>query len=392
MPATKRLGNVGSWSVKLRDDTPREVTEQLGVSDAAWSQVIFLPGQFDAASITYSDLLAMSIFTGVYRGRRNRTELFGAHASIYLGDEQGHGPLRETALSKTSATFDTWAADLRPSSLNAGDYLTSISTLTWSTIYKTPRQDLDYICDFFTGGALTFGQVYSWYVSDDLYLSVGTPGSFNNTEVMLSPITSGTDFTTPGIEATFDVGHDAEDYVTKVIVDNGSSVGTSTGSNVYENGLGANLSHKAYRNDSDTDTTALSNAAAGQRITHDEPEWRITARTNAFAVMRLIDIGGTCKCWDPENGLADIRFTTPTFATSGDYFRGELIHPASFNAVAVTMPIEDGMGVYMHKADGTDDIIDLSPYVEWERPGATIEVGSPSRRFSPPISLSALRW
>jgi hypothetical protein len=46
----------------------------------------------------------------------------------------------------------------------------------------------------------------------------------------------------------------------------------------------------------------------------------------------------------------------------------------------------------MHKADGSGDIIDLSPYVEWERPGATIEMGSPSRPFAPPISLSALRW
>jgi hypothetical protein len=181
------------------------------------------------------------------------------------------------------------------------------------------------------------------------------------------------------------------DYVTKVIVDNGSSVGTSTGSNDYEDGLGASLVHEAYRNDPDTIAAALSNVAAGQRVAHDEPEWRITARTDAFAVMRIIGTGTTCRCWDPENGLARMQWISPTL-TPAFYYRGELLQPSPFYAQAVTMPIEDGMGVYMHKADGTDEIIDLSPYVEWERPGATLELGSAGRRLAPPVSLSALRW
>jgi hypothetical protein len=390
MPATKRLGNVGSWSVKLRDDTPRTVTDQLAVDDAAWSQVIFLPGQFDAASLSYSDLLTMSIFTGVYRGRRNRTDLFGAHASIYLGDEQGHGPIRESALTKAAGTFDQWATDLRPSSLTAGSYLTSISTLNWSTIYKTARQDLDYVCDYFTGGALTFGQVYTWQVTDQLVLNVGAPSSFSTKTLLLSARGSGTDFTWPSAEAEFDVGYDAEDYVTKVIADNGTSANTSSGANVYEDGLGNNLVHEAYFNDTDT-TATLTTLAAGQRVQHDQPEWRVTARTNAFAVMRLMEPGGVCRLWDPDRGLATINYGDPTLVT-GLYYRGEVVHPSSFWCQSVTMPIEDGMGVYMHLADGSDEIIDLSPYVEWERPGATIEVGSPARRFAPPVSLSNLRW
>jgi hypothetical protein len=391
MPATKRMSNVGSWSVKLRDDTPRDVTDRLTIADAQWSHLVLLPGQVEAASVTFNDLLSMSMFTGVYRGRTGRTEFAGAHASIYLGDEQGHGPIRESALTKAAGTFDQWATDIKPSSLNAGSYLTSISTLNWSTIYKTPRQDLDYICDYFTGGALTFGQVYTWQVTDDLTLNVGAPSSFDDRTVVLSPMAGGTDFSEFGVECEFTVNYDAEDYVTKVIADNGSSVGTSSGSSVYDNALGTALEHEAYVNDSDTVAGALSGVAAGQRIQHDAPEWRVSARTPAFAIMANIGPGSAAYCWDIESGLYTVSWASSTLA-SGIYYRGEVIQPRALYVQALTMPIEDGMGVYLHLADGSDEIIDLSPYVEWERPGATIEVGSPARRLVAPVALSPVRW
>lgn len=390
MPATKRMSNVGSWSLTLRDDTPRQVTDQLTVADAKWSHLVLLPGQIDAASVTFADLLSMSMFTGVYRGRTGRTELNGAHASIYLGDEQGHGPIRESALTKAAGTFDQWVTDIKPASLNAGDYLTSISTLNWSTIYKTPRQDLDYVCDYFTGGALTFGQVYTWQVTDDLTLNVGAPSSFDDRSLILSPMAGGTDFNVQGVECEFSVDYDAEDYVTKVIVDNGSSTDSSSGSVPYEDGLGGTLEHEAYVSDPGT-TATLNTVAAGQRVQHDQPEWRVTARTPAFAVMSKIGPGGDAFCWDVESGLYTVSWGSSSLA-SGIYYRGEVIQPKALYVQAVTMPIEEGMGVYLHLADGSDEIIDLSPYVEWERPGATIEVGSPARRLIAPIALSSVRW
>jgi hypothetical protein len=391
MPATKRMSNVGSWNVKLRDDTPRSVTDQITLNTAQWSHLVLLPGQIDAASVTFNDLLSMSMFTGVYRGRTGRTELNGAHVSIYLGDEQGHGPIRESALTKAAGTFDQWATDLKPASLNAGTYLTSVSTLNWSTIYKTPRQDLDYVCDYFTGGALTWGQVYTWQVTDDLTLNVGAPSTFDPRYLILSPTASGTDYAYPGVECEFSVDYDAEDYVTKVIADNGSSTATSSGSNPYENGLGGALEHEAYINDPDTVTGALTNVAKGQRIQHDEPEWRVNARTPAFAVMSKIGPGGGAYCWDVESGLYNVVWLGASSA-SGLNYRGEVIHPRLLYVQSVTMPIEDGMGVYLHLADGSDEIIDLSPFVEWERPGATIEVGSPARRLVRPVQLSPVRW
>lgn len=390
MPATKRMSNVGSWSLRLRDDTPRQVTDQLTVADAKWSHLVLLPGQIDTASVTFTDLLAMSMFTGVYRGRTGRTELNGAHASIYLGDEQGHGPIRESALTKAAGTFDQWVTDIKPASLNAGSYLTSISTLNWSTIYKTPRQDLDYVCDYFTGGALTFGQVYTWQVTDDLTLNVGAPSSFDSRSLILSPMAGGTDFNVQGVECEFSVDYDAEDYVTKVIVDNGSSTGSSSGSVPYEDGLGGTLEHEAYVSDPDT-TATLNTIAAGQRVQHDQPEWRVTARTPAFAVMSKIGPGGAAYCWDVESGLYTVTWGSSSLA-SGIYYRGEVIQPRTLYVQAVSMPIEEGMGVYLHLADGSDEIIDLSPYVEWERPGATIEVGSPARRLVAPLALSSVRW
>jgi len=61
---------------------------------------------------------------------------------------------------------------------------------------------------------------------------------------------------------------------------------------------------------------------------------------------------------------------------------GQTIHPVEVDLIAVQWPLLNGMGVYIvyYDQNATDlDVIDLTPYVQWEDGDATVlEVGAPS--------------
>ena len=104
MSLQKQLDAVGSWSLTLKDSTPRStVTDLLRMADSGFALLIITPTHVNPALFTRAQLLAMSVFTGVFRkqeGPRRLLQLSGAHATAWAGDENGVGPTVPKAIMK----------------------------------------------------------------------------------------------------------------------------------------------------------------------------------------------------------------------------------------------------------------------------------------------------
>jgi hypothetical protein len=94
-------------------------------------------------------------------------------------------------------------------------------------------------------------------------------------------------------------------------------------------------------------------------------------------------VGAYIKVWDPDNHVwrLENEFVNYAFgAPTETFYNGHVCWPSVQRVYGITMPVREGMGVYLVRGDG--DIIDLTRYVKWETGTSTIEVGAPPRRVS----------
>jgi hypothetical protein len=98
-------------------------------------------------------------------------------------------------------------------------------------------------------------------------------------------------------------------------------------------------------------------------------------------VRRLIRPGDNVYLYDIDSGLYD--------TANQIVYRGETIFPVKHRVLSMTWAIENGYGVYIRSNAATPAYYDLTPYVDWEQPGATLEVGSrPTTSYSTTVNRS----
>ena len=111
MPVTKAVMAPGSFEIGLTADilpVAFSLTDKTRLADYAFGHVLVFPTRLDPDDYADADLLAMSVFTGIYRLQANRTTLRGMHASGWLGDPGDKGAIYETAITgNTTATFQS---------------------------------------------------------------------------------------------------------------------------------------------------------------------------------------------------------------------------------------------------------------------------------------------
>lgn len=386
MPVTERLRAAGSWSLTLREDTPKSILDDLDIATRGFGLLIVTPAKVPSTQMTAALLRGMNRYVGVYRSRPTDYSMQGAHASILLGDEDGKGEILSAASSQTAASLSTWMTALLPSNGIAKGTVSGGSTLTASYIYMSRRQAVDAVCD---------GCGADWLVrcnsAGDLVLDASPKATlFGSTAVALATrrALGGKDPAIASLRATqLATAMDVEDYSTKIWLlargDGGVTVGTATaGSIPYYGPGGATIKMERIIDAPNVDPGNETTIATLQLANFSMLRRAITLSTDEYDISGVVRPGQNIYVYDPIINLYD--------NTVEQYFRGETIHPILMRCFGHTWPIRAGFGVFFQTPEASPRIIDLSDWFIPEDTDTTVEVGALSRQVGAgPVSISS---
>lgn len=369
MPVTKNVMAPGSFEIHLNRDivpVPYSVTDNLRLRDQAFGHVLILPARVEPDDFDDATLFDLSVFTGVYRVQRTRTTLSGNHATIWLGDPNGKGPIREIA-STGNFNMATWIAGTIPATLTSGTIGAPAGTLDWSTIYKTPREDIDVIADYFG---------CEWQITDNLELKVNTVDLLYGADpaVIATPFWEGRDGEFVALRCTFDADASGEEYTTRVLLlDAAGNPGSADISppTPYLDGFGNPVTWNRYAGSTEVGSGSAGDAAEGQLARNDRIDQHITASTDAFCPMADVVCGAPIFAYDPDNDVFDMG--------NEAHYAGDITWPMNLRVQSIDMQLREGMGVLFRSGDGS--YTDLSDYVEWETGPSRLELGARQTRY-----------
>jgi hypothetical protein len=368
---------LGAWSVRLGPDTPRTVLDLLG----PFGHIVVMPGRVDVEQMGQG-LLTASRYVGVLRSRRSSedgvTELAGAGLAFWLGDEDGKGPVWETAKTFSASTFANTIRALLPNSgaVVEGTLFSASGSYTGSHIYETPRQSITYVTDTF-GTSVT---PVSWRVNGDATLDAGPDSSLFVTApsaMLVRKRDAGRDMFLTGMSGNMELGTDVEDYTTKVLLlaeGEGTSTVTAQASIIppYLDLRGNLVSLTRLVSEFETDVTNAVARAQLQLNRFTTPRFSVNLSTDEYDVKGQFKVGDTIYVYDPDIGFAD--------TTKEVTFRGRVLNPKAINVTEMTWPIPPGWTVAFRTTTG--QWVDLSDYYVAESGSTTVTVGEFSRSIN----------
>jgi len=377
MTVTEVRQALGSWEIRLHNETPKAVLDQLEY----FGHIAIIPNKFSPAE--YGDnLLDAARYVGVYRSRTAGDDFFlrGSGMTFWLGDEDGKGDVFETAVSLSADTFAASVAALLPpgGSVIAGTINSVAGTYTGEHQWQTPRQALDYVTEI-------FGAEYR--VNNDATLDAGTISQLYVTDprAIILRRTGGADLRQRALPGRMEMGRDAEDFTTRlVLLAEGEGEQIAVGdadivANPYNHLHGGDV--RMVRVVSESDTSADNAAQRAQLLLNHFSLERasVSLSTSVYDIKGDVAVGDYVNVWDPDVGFFD--------DTREVYWEGQPINPMALRVAEMTWPIPPGWTIAFRRSNGV--WIDLSPYYAGETGDTTIVVGDLSRSLatSEPISF-----
>lgn len=370
MTVTEVRQALGSWELRLRENVPRAVLDQLDY----FGHIAIIPNKVSPAE--YGDnLLAAARYVGVYRSRSSFDQylLRGSGMAFWLGDEDNKGDVFESPVTLTAATFATSVNALLPpgGAVTAGVINGVAGTYTGEHRWQTSRQSLDYVTDIF--GA-------EWRVNNNATLDAGTISQLYVTDpkaIVLRRL-SGADLKQRALPGRMEMGRDAEDFTTRVVL-----LGEGEGSQIAtgEADIVANPYNDLHGNDivmtrlvSESDTTASNADQRAQILLNHFSQERasVNLSTSVYDIKGDVAVGDYVNVWDPDTGFYDNNREV--------YWEGQPINPIALRVIEMTWPVPAGWTVAFRRGDGT--WLDLSPYYAGESGETTIVVGDLSRSLA----------
>jgi hypothetical protein len=373
VPITESHQALGSWTLTLKADTPREILDRVSYL----GHITVHTGRVDPRT-TGDTLLSTSRYTGVVRGKDltdSGHTLSGAGMAFWLGDEDGKGDVIETPVAIVAETFTQSVRDLLPASgaVTEGTFHAITGTYTGTHQYQSPRTAIDYVCTTMGG---------EWRVNGNATLDVGAVGDLYVTTPVAAIIRhgAGVDMNLRALPGEAGVTTDVEDFTTRVVLlAEGEGDAVATGSADIAPGLNPYLDlHgnpvKLTRLVSESGTDAVNAIARAQlqlnRFTSPRDALRLS--TQDYDVKGTVAVGDYTWVFDPDIGLADLANEVQ--------FRGLRLYPVKLRVIELTFPVVAGSTVaYRDKLGAWTD---LSDYIEWESDATTVQVGGYSRSLS----------
>lgn len=366
MTITERLMSVGSWDITLSRETPYAIRSAI----VPFSHVVILPAAIPTA-LSDAQMLSSAIYTGVVRRPGPQFQIGGPGLAMWLGDEDGGGPILTSAVTNTAGSLTTWVSGLLPAQLTAGT-LTGAGTLTHSVQWMNRRTALDAVVRYFWQS--------EWRINPDFTFDVGTAANLygSTPTVIASPLPATRDQGgVAGLGATIDIGIDLDDYASAVTLIGQSQTASSGGAGAYRDNTGSTFTWRRLIDAKQTPAGQESTAAAQYVTDLSAVRNEIRVATPDFAAIDLCPVGSTIYVWDPDLGLESTANTV--------LYQGQVLHPTTVRVVGATWPVQQGMGVWLRStASGSAVWTDLTDWVEWETGVTTFECGSTQRPISAP--------
>jgi hypothetical protein len=362
---TERLMQAGSWELALKSGTPQAVRDTLDFFGH-----VFVFDSPMRAGLGDATMIATSRWGGVVRTRSTPWHVGGANMIVWLGDEDGKGPILETNIGGGGNTFAQYmtAILLQCVAIQAGSAVAVAGTRTTAYgIASTARQAIDHLCSSFNA---------EYRVNKNWTIDTAPVGSASLFQLVPTAIaawkSSGRDQNITGIvTTTLDVSTDAEEYITRAIVHDktGAYTGHTGSAGPYKDGFGNALVMKKMFEESlttaaDAAAHATNLVAAGQVLRH-----AVSISTNEFDINRDVQVGDNIYVYRPDSSMVDLANQVR--------YRGGVIYPTILRVLASTWPIEKGMSVWYRDSAGA--WTDLTDHVAFEDAGASFEVGAASR-------------
>lgn len=362
MPVTEKLMAAGDWNVALSPDTPlatRNLCDYFGhvfTFDAPPP-----PGLSDAT------MIALARWGGVVRIKKTAYDIGGANMITWLGDEDGKGPIIETAVTLAANNLLQWLTALVPVGVHIGT-IAAIGSLSSSYQWVTPRQAIDNVIQI-------LGAEYRVNKDGTIDADVATTLFRSSPTAIATRRSSGEgDPALAAISTTkLDVSIDAEEYITRQLVqDSGGAWTGANGSAVpYKDLFGNTLKMTKATVSSLTPNSGAAALAANLVSAGQSLRQAVDLESNEYDIDRDVAVGDWIWVYAPEKNLLD--------TTNQVQYRGETIFPTKVRVLSMTWPIERGMAVWYRDLSGV--WTDLTSFVVFEQPGVTFEVGAVHRQL-----------
>jgi hypothetical protein len=356
-----------SWTLPLDPARPQAVWEKVDM----FGHIFVLAAPVNARLLSDAGIKAMARWAGIVR-RKTASEVSGIGMVGWLGDDTNKG----FNFSPTNnATFATWVSYILGGAVTAGN-VTAVGAglLNWTPVggHIDQRQALDFVCSYFSSLGLGTAE---YRVNPDATLDAGLTTALwvTTPKVVLLDGEGGRDLNLTGIPCTLTVSRDVEDYATGIVVKGNTLYGSDT--------ISPATTYKDLHGNLISITNVVSAPlSSGQEVPYatalkvltDHVRVAVTVTTQQFNVPADIAAGDWVNVYNVPTQLYD--------STNPVRFRGRYIFPQSIRCYAITWPFEQGYSIYYR--DGAGNYTDLTPYIAWEPPGTTLEVGAPMRSLS----------
>lgn len=383
MPVTETLMAVGSWSIQLAPNTPRQLIDAFQY----FGHIVIATGRQDPR-IAGDSLLTNSRFVGPVTGRNLHSlkqgqgpQLSGDGMATWLGTPSGVGNVIESPLSFTAASFGTVVNALLPPSMPAGTiHSIGSATYTGAFVWKTRRDALTSLCQQMTTGTAD-NQIVEWRANPNGTVDAGHISDLYVTTPTTAIVAKddGVDMAMRGLPGVAQLNTDVKDYTDRVVV-LASGSGTSTAVGVANaSDIGATNPYVDLHGNtvvmtrmvsassvSSANATAAAQAALAPYVT---PRDQVQLSSQEYDIKGDLQVGDYTYVYDPDSGFVDF--------TQEITFRGMRINPQRLRVIELTWPIVAGMTVAYRDPSGT--WYDLTDYVTWETGDTNVVVGGFNR-------------
>jgi hypothetical protein len=363
------LSGSGSWSVKLKADTPgqvRDAVDWVRTPAAAFGHVLIFNTRVDARAFPSARLYTASRYIGVLLEWRDRLTIAGEGGAWWLGD------VITTAITRTNGTITQWVTDLAPASLLAAAAVNpSAATVTGTYQWVTRREALEAVCD-------AFG--LEWHVTARMGLLVGAPVDVwpGDPTTVILPRHEGREGELRTIDAAgVDRSQDLREWANAAYVLGPSGVASATVASGLLDINGNAVTRGVVVQASAGIPGAEATVAGNERALRQQTRRHVKLSSKGYDISADVVTGATVWVFDPDQGLVD--------RTNQVLAAGQPLRPLAMRVMAQTWPVQEGMGVWFRAGDGT--LTDLSDWVEWDTGAASVELGAIARTTKNPAGM-----
>lgn len=369
----------GQWDLTLKPETPERVLSVVkNLASYGFAHLFIHPAAIPDGILSTTTVDDSARWAGLLREVSfggPAVKAGGPGLAVLLGDEDGKGdnPTAEFRQNKDfwNGASASWLLD---HVLNGANGITAGTILTNTTDRKirfeagaSRRKILDTVCD---------ACGYEWRINPNGTLDANAPATLcQSGKAICGPFTGGRESSTLyGINADIDVTHDLDDWTSTVRVNDSRGItGSATiGVNPYVGYAGSALVMRRFIQSQVNTSTDAGNLATQQLGRFDQVDKAIKITTDEYDVGANVGLGDNLYVWDLDAQVYDTANVV--------YYRGEVVCPQLHRVLSLDVPFEEGMGAVLRYWTGAAfALLDLTPYVQPEAPGAQIEVGTPTR-------------